>query len=281
MVEFRVMETGDEGFFMQLMDVAGWGMTPDDYKRMLTFSPEGLFIASLDGVDKGMVSTASYGSIAWVGNLVVLSESRGLGIGEALMEKAMDYLKETGVKSIRLDGVPLAIPLYHRLGFRDEYWSLRYTGVAKPHEVTMTRPMQVDDLAAVEALDKSVFKGSRHGAIRYVHRNNPDMAFTSWDVDELMGYIMAKRGKSNVKIGPWICKPCHYDVAEELLFSVMNTVLGEDLWVGLPEGNVDGVRILESNGFKPLPSSLRMCYGDCSVVENVEAVYGLGGPDKG
>jgi predicted N-acetyltransferase YhbS len=281
MVEFRVMETGDEGFFMQLMDVAGWGMTPDDYKRMLTFSPEGLFIASLDGVDKGMVSTASYGSIAWVGNLVVLSESRGLGIGEALMEKAMDYLKETGVKSIRLDGVPLAIPLYNRLGFRDEYWSLRYTGVAKPHEVTMTRPMQVDDLAAVEALDKSVFKGSRHGAIRYVHRNNPEMAFTSWDVDELMGYIMAKRGKSNVKIGPWICKPCHYDVAEELLFSVMNTVLGEDLWVGLPEGNVDGVRILESNGFKPLPSSLRMCYGDCSVVENVEAVYGLGGPDKG
>ena len=96
-----------------------------------------------------------------------------------------------------------------------------------------------------------------------------------------MGYIMAKRGKSNVKIGPWICKPCHYDVAEELLFSVMNTVLGEDLWVGLPEGNVDGVRILESNGFKPLPSSLRMCYGDCSVLENVEAVYGLGGPDKG
>ena len=281
MVEFRVMGPRDEGFFMQLMDMVGWGMTPDDYMRMLTISPEGLFIASVDGVDLGMVSTTSYGSIAWVGNLVVLPESRGMGLGAALMMKTMCYLAEIGAKSIRLDGVPLAIPLYRRLGFKDEYWSLRYTGVARAHEVTMTRQMDVDDLSAVEALDKSVFKGSRHGAIRYVYRINPELAFTSWIGDELIGYIMAKRGKSNVKIGPWICKPGQGGVAEELLYSVMNMVQGEDLWVGLPEGNVDGVRVLGSNGFKSLPSSLRMCYGDCSVVENVEAVYGLGGPDKG
>ena len=145
----------------------------------------------------------------------------------------------------------------------------------------MTRSMEVNDLAAVEALDKSVFMVSRHEAIHYIHRNNPELAFTAWDGDELIGYIMAKRGKTNIKIGPWICEPGNSDVAEELLFSVMNQVQGEEVWVGLPEENVDGVRILESNGFKSLPSSLRMCYGDCSVVENVEAVYGLGGPDKG
>jgi predicted N-acetyltransferase YhbS len=281
MVEFRVMDSGDEGFFMQLMDMVGWGMTSDDYRRMLTFSPKGLFIASVDGVDLGMVSTTSYSSIAWVGNLVVLPEFRGMGLGAALMMKAMGYLTQMGAKAIRLDSVPIAIPLYRRLGFKDEYWSLRYTGVARPNEVTMTRSMEVDDLSAVEVLDKSVFKGSRHGAIRYVYRTNSELAFTSWDGDELIGYIMAKRGKSNVKIGPWICKSGHGGVAEELLYSVMNMVQGEDLWVGLPEGNVDGVRVLESNGFNSLPSSLRMCYGDCDVVENVETVYGLGGPDKG
>ena len=281
MVDLRAMDPSDEAFFMQLMDMVGWGMTPEDYKRMLTFSPEGLFMASVDGVDLGMVSTTCYGSIAWIGNLVVLPESRGLGLGAALMQKAMDYLTEKGTKSIRLDGVQLAVPLYHRLGFKDEYLSLRYAGVAKPHAVMKTRPMGLEDLTAVETLDRAVFKGSRHGVIRYVYRNNPELAFTSRDDDEIIGYIMAKRGKSNVKIGPWICKPGHSEVAEELLHSVMNQVHDEALWVGLPEGNVDGVRILESNGFKPLPSSLRMCYGDCSVVENVEAVYGLGGPDKG
>ena len=281
MVEFRVMGSSDEAFFMQLMDMVEWGMTPNDYKRMITLSPEGLFIASVNGVDLGMVSTTCYGSIAWIGNLVVLPESRGLGLGAELMLKAMNYLAMMGAKSIRLDGVPLAIPLYRRLGFNDEYWSLRYTGVAKPHEVTRTRSMGLEGLAAVGTLDRAVFKGSRHGAIHYVYRNNPELAFTAWDGDELIGYIMAKRGKSNVKIGPWICKPGNGDVAEELLFSVMNQVKGEDIWVGFPEGNVDGVRILDSNGFKQLPSSLRMCYGDCSIVENVESVYGLGGPDKG
>jgi GNAT superfamily N-acetyltransferase len=281
MVDLRVMGPEDEGFFVQLMNIVGWGMTPGDYKRMLTISPEGLFIASMDSVDLGMVSTTCYGSIAWIGNLVVLPESRGLGLGATLMQKAMDHLTETGAKSIRLDGVQLAVPLYQRLGFRDEYRSLRYTGVAKPHTVTKTRQMELEDLPAVGTLDRIVFKGSRYGTIHYVHRKNPELAFTSWGGDELIGYIMAKRGKTNIKIGPWICKPGHSEVAEELLFSVMNQVQGEAIWVGLPEGNVDGVSILESNGFKPLSSSLRMCYGDCSVVENVEAVYGLGGPDKG
>ena len=281
MVDIRVMGQEDEGFFMRLMDMVGWGMTPGDYRRMLTFSPEGVFVASVEGVDLGMVSTTSYGSIAWIGNLVVLPESRGLGIGAALMQKAIGYLTMSGAKSIRLDGVQLAIPLYHRLGFKDEYWSLRYTGVAEAHDVTLTRPMEVDDLIAVGTLDKSVFKESRFGAILFVHQNNPELAFTSWDGDELVGYIMAKRGKTNIKIGPWICKSGYYDAAEELLHSVMNQVPGEEMWVGLPEGNVDGVIILGSNGFKPLPSSLRMCYGDCSVAENVQEVFGLGGSDKG
>jgi len=281
MVDLRAMVPEDEGFFMQLMDMVGWGMTTGDYRRMLTFSPDGLFLASLEGEALGMVSTTSYGSIAWIGNLVVLPDSRGLGIGAILMQKAIDYLTEKGAKSIRLDGVPLAIPLYRRLGFKAEYWSLRYTGVGEGNEVIMTRPMELEDLDAVVALDKSVFQESRQEAIRYVYRNNPELAFTVWDGDELVGYIMAKRGKANVKIGPWICKLGYGEEAEELLHSVMNRVQGEDLWVGLPEGNVDGVIIMESNGFKSMQSSLRMCYGDCSVAENVQAIFGLGGPDKG
>jgi GNAT superfamily N-acetyltransferase len=281
MVDIRVMGPGDEGFFMQLMDAVGWGMAPDDYKRMLTFSPEGLFIAHEDGVDLGMVSTTSYGSIAWIGDLVVLPESRGHGIGAILMKKAVDYLTGTGAKSIRLDGVQRAVPLYRRLGFKDEYWSLRYTGVAKAHDVTKTRSMGLEDLDEVVALDKSVFKESRHRILHYVYRKFPELVFTTWDDDELIGYIMAKPGKTDVRIGPWICMPGHGDVAEELLHSLMNQVQGEGLWIGLPEGNIDGVRILESNGFKPLQSSLRMCYGDLSVVENVKAVYALGGSDKG
>lgn len=281
MVDFRVMKQTDLGFFMNLMDMVGWGMTPGDYDRILRFSPEGCFIASQDDSDLGIVVTVNYGDIAWIGNLVVLPETRGKGIGAKLMQYAIDYLVSTGTKAIRLDGVPLAIPLYRRLGFKDEYWSLRFLGTAQRHPETTSKPMTQGDLDAVNRLDQSVFKAPRREILEYVYQKYPDLCFTSWTDGELVGYIMAKDAKGQVKIGPWIAIQGYSAVAENLLYSVMNMRVGEALWVGVPEGNQTGVSILEKNGFDRLPSSLRMCYGDCRVVEDVVSVYGLGGPDKG
>ncbi|TRO61895.1 GNAT family N-acetyltransferase [Candidatus Bathyarchaeota archaeon] len=281
MTGFRVMKKTDLGFFMQLMDMVGWGMTPSDFDRILRFSPEGCFIASKYGRDLGMVATVNYGDIAWIGNLVVLPETRGKGIGADLMQHAMDYLVSTGTRAIRLDGVPLAIPLYRRLGFRDEYWSLRYTGVAQKHADTTCRPMQREDLDQIAELDLKVFKAPRRHILEYFYGLYSDLCYTTWSGDQLIGYIMAKKGKDNVKIGPWIAEPGYIAEAEQLLYSVMNQRVGEKLWVGVPEANKTSVSILEKNGFTALPSSLRMCYGDSGVVEKVESVYGLGGPDKG
>lgn len=281
MVNFRVMKKEDLDFFMHLMDMVGWGMTPTDYDRILRFSPEGCFIAAQDGKDLGMVASVNYGEIAWIGNLVVLPETRGKGIGAQLMQYCMDYLVSTGTKAIRLDGVPLAIPLYHRLGFMDEYRSLRYMGDAVGHPETNCRPMKKEDLDMVSKLDLSVFKAPRREILEYVHELYPDLCFTYWSNEEIVGYIMAKDAKGQVKIGPWIVKKGYEEVAERLLYSVMNQRLGEKLWVGVPEANQSSVQILEKNGFKPITSSLRMCYGECTIVENVESVFGLGGPDKG
>ena len=274
------MKKSDLGFFMKLMDMVGWGMTPGDYDRILRFSPTGCFIASQKGKDLGMVATVNYGDIAWIGNLVVLPETRGKGIGADLMKHAMDYLVSTGTKAIRLDGVPLAVPLYRRLGFKDEYWSQRYTGVAKKHQATST-PMQRKDLDKVAELDLKVFKAPRRDILEYFYDLYPELCYCAWSDDRLIGYIMAKNGKDNVKIGPWIAEPGYSHEAEQLLYSVMNQRVGEKLWVGVPEANKASVDILVRNGFTALPSSLRMCYGDSSVVEKVESVYGLGGPDKG
>jgi GNAT superfamily N-acetyltransferase len=281
MTDFRVMKESDLDFFMQLMDMVGWGMTPGDYDRILRFSPWGCFIAGSDGEDLGMVASVNYGDIAWIGNLVVLPMSRGQGIGAKLMQHAMDYLVSTGTKSIRLDGVQMAIPLYHRLGFRDEYWSLRYTGVARKHPETTCKSMRKEDLNEVTTLDLSVFKASRRDILEYFYGLYPELCFTAWDEGELVGYIMAKQGKDQVKIGPWIAKRGYHSEAEQLLDSVMNQRVGANLWVGVPEANKASISILEENGFTSLPSSLRMCYGGCRVVEDVISIFGLGGPDKG
>ena len=281
MVDFRVMQKSDLDFFMQLMDMVGWGMTLIDFDRIIRFSPEGGFIASSNEKDLGMVVTVNYGDIAWIGDLVVVPESRGKGIGAMLMQYAIDYLVSTGTKSIRLDGVQPAIPLYHRLGFKDEYWSLRYVGKAKRHSEIICQPMMKEDMEEVAALDLSVFKAPRRYIIEYFHELYPELCFTARDGKKLVGYIMAKEGKDQVKIGPWIAKKGYSIEAEQLLHAVMNKRIEEVLWLGVPEPNESCISILERNGFKRLPSSMRMCYGETIVVEEVEEVYGLGGPDKG
>ncbi len=56
MIDLRVMKKPDLGFFIHLMDMVGWGMTPGDYDRILGFSPEGCFIAEEDNKELGMVA---------------------------------------------------------------------------------------------------------------------------------------------------------------------------------------------------------------------------------
>jgi len=281
MVTFHIMTEKDQRFFLGLIDMVGWGLTDADYRRMLAFSPDGMFKATLGGEDVGVVVTVDYGEVGWIGNLVVEPEVRGRGVGEALMRKAMDHLLGCGVRSIRLDAVRKAIPLYRRLGFREEYWSLRYTGRASRSPVANVEPMRRCDLDSVAELDHAFFRGRRGHLLRWVYDRFPGLCFVSWMDGWLTGFIMAKDGSDSVKVCPWICRSGYEEAAEALLRSVMNLRVGEKVWVGCPEGNRSSVAVLERNGFMSLPSSLRMCYGDCRLREDVEGVYGLGGPDKG
>jgi len=281
MVTFHTMTADDQKFFLGLIETVGWGLTEADYRRMLAFSHGGMFKAAVGGVDVGVVVTVEYGDVAWIGNLVVAPGARGRGVGEALMRRGMDHLLGCGVRSIRLDAVQKAIPLYRRLGFREEYWSLRYTGRASRGPVASVEPMRGGDLDAVEELDHAFFRGRRGRLLRWVYDAFPGLCFASWEGGTLTGYIMAKDGSDSVKVGPWVCRPGHMEAAEALLRSVMNARVGEAVWVGCPEGNGSSVAVLERNGFTALPSSLRMCFGGCGATEEVEGVYGLGGPDKG
>jgi len=280
-VRIRRMTTGDLGFCLKLMRMTGWGNTSDDLRRMLSYEPDGCFIASLDGADVGMVGSTSYGDVGWVGNLVVLPQHRGLGIGASLMRSAIQHLKDAGVSSIRLDSVAKAIPLYRRLGFSEEYLSLRFTGVGKSCDVTGVEAMLQADLPDVLELDGRFFGASRARMISRVLRYFPELCYVARIGSRMVGYIMAKEGEGLLKIGPWICEPGRPGVAEALLQKIMDEAAGGKLWVGVPEWNKASVEILGSNGFEGLPSSTRMCRGDRTPMGDVRGVFGIGAADKG
>ena len=92
---------------------------------------------------------------------------------------------------------------------------------------------------------------------------------------------MATRGESNVRVGPWVCEPSRAELAGDLLRRLMDASAGERLWIGVPEGNRASVEVLTAHGFSSLPSSLRMCYGEFSVLGDPRGRFSIGAPDKG
>jgi GNAT superfamily N-acetyltransferase len=280
-IEIREMTAGDLDFCLEMFQITGWGNTTDDVLRMISYEPGGCFVASLDGEDVGMVGSIGYGEVGYLGNLIVRPVYRGQSIGATLMKAAMEHLLDVGVESIRLDSVPKAIPLYERLGFREEALSLRFTGLATEKPRIGCRQMLESDLPDILELDLKFFGASRGRVLKRVHADFPGLCFVAWERSKLVGFIMAKQGEGRTRIGPWICEPNEPRITERLLHRLIDKVAGSTLWAGVPRGNQVSVEILERNGFSSGPSSHRMCYGKCSETERVEGIFGVGGPDKG
>jgi len=280
-VDIREMTAGDLDFCLDMFGITGWGNTADDVRRIISYEPGGCFAASMGGEDVGIVGSIRYGEVGYLGNLIVLPEYRGRGIGAALMNEAMEHLLDSGVKSIRLDSVLKAIPLYERLGFRRESLSLRFTGHASKKGSKGCERMRESDLPAVLSFDQGFFGAPRSRVLRRVYADFPGLCFVAREGSRLVGFIMAKEGEGRTRIGPWICKPDKPWIAENLLHRLMDEVAGSTLWAGVPDGNRGSVEILERNGFISGPSSHRMCHGECRDTGIVEGIFGVGGPDKG
>ena len=234
MLKIRTIVSRDFDFAQYLTETVGWNYSTSDFERLLYYEPEGCFVAGQNNEPIGIVTTTTYGKLAWVGSLIVLEHYRGRGVGSELMKHAIHYLKTRGVETIRLDAAPKAIPLYKRLGFKEEYDSLRLIGTGKKMNCQKVSKMKSEDLESVVHLDTQFFGANRERILRRVYKDFSDLCFVSFTDGKLVGYLMAKRGLDIIKVGPWICDLKHTEVAEELLKAVLNEVHEMNVWVGVP-----------------------------------------------
>jgi len=281
MLKIKTMISKDFSFARHLTETVGWNYTISDFERLLHYESEGCYVAKQNNEPIGIVTTTTYGKLAWVGSLIVLEPYRGKRVGLELMKHAMHYLQTRDVETIRLDAVPRAMPLYKRLGFKEEYDSLRFIGAGKKMNCRRIGKMENEDLESVVRLDTQVFGANRERVLRRVHKDFSDLCFVSFTDGKLVGYIMAKRGFDIIKIGPWVCNPKPAEVAEELLKAVLNQARGMSIWVGVPDGNKRSVSILENCGFVDQPKSVRMYHGKHDHVGLINGVFGIGSPEKG
>ncbi len=262
-----------------------WDDTRNDIKRMFSYEPDGCFIAEVNYEPVGHVFSISYGRLGWIGLLIVKAEYRRNGVGTLLTKKAINYLLDCGVKTIRLEAVPTITNLYRKLGFVDKYYSLRFIGVSRKIVSLSSyyvKTLKKEELVKLAKFDAGYFGANRTKVLSGLHQNNPQLCFVSYTDAKIVGYLMCRKTETGYKIGPWVCNPENPQVARKLLIECMETIThNAKLYVGVPAVNKAAVEILQDFDFEQYSKSVRMFFGKKLETESVNGVFAIGGPEKG
>lgn len=75
------------------------------------------FVAEKNGESVGICSALINGNSGWLGHILVLPEFRNQGIGRAMTEFLISFLKERGCESMVLTATEMGEPIYRKCGF--------------------------------------------------------------------------------------------------------------------------------------------------------------------
>jgi GNAT superfamily N-acetyltransferase len=277
MTRLRLMTNDDVPGGLALSRQAGWNQTEADWRRALALQPDGCFVAD-EGAVVGTCCACAFGPVAWVALMLVDPARRRRGIGRALMERALAFLDDQGVTSVRLDATPLGQPLYEQLGFVGQFRLARYAGVlpvddvpASP-EVVPVAPERWEELAA---LDESVTRTDRRKLLLRLFAERPGEVRAVRGPGGWRGLMAARTGFSAVQLGP-----CAGEAGAALLRDTFRRHAGRRVFLDAPEGHAEARRLAEGRGLTVQRHLLRMCRGE-AVVERQDLLWASSGPEKG
>ena len=250
----RVMTAQDTRAGMRLKEAAGWNQTTRDWANLLAIEPQGCWVYEVDGVVAGSTTAVLYGQeLAWIGMVLVLPEYRGRGIGRQLMQHALRYLDERGVRCVKLDATDMGKPLYEQLGFVDEALIERWAGTFDAHDADESGPGpdRLVDIAAIAEPDRAAFGADRSRLLRWLLEVFPHDA-----VRLPGGYVMGRPGSNAHFLGP--CVADHPTDARRLIAHVLARHAGSLLFWDLLPANEEAVALARSFGFEPRRKLWRM-----------------------
>jgi len=99
-------------------------LTFDELVEIMNSDNTAVFIAEEDGEIVGMMTFVTYripsGLKAWIEDVAVDTSKQGKGIGNALIERAIEYAKQLNISKVDLTTAPFRVAanaLYQKLGF--------------------------------------------------------------------------------------------------------------------------------------------------------------------
>ncbi|MBS7623433.1 GNAT family N-acetyltransferase, partial [Candidatus Bathyarchaeota archaeon] len=190
-MDIRTIEESDFSFIAEIVKVEGIHYTEQDLNRILSFEPEGCFIA-VDGERRlGIVTTVVFGKIGWIGNVFVAESARRRGAGTRLVREAIRYLQSRGAESLKLYCFPNRVTFYRRLGFRVEGQVQVFRGEGRRIPYRDVRSTGRDSMNELLLFDGRFFGADRSKVLSRLQEEFEEYCFTAYSNGRLVGYIMA------------------------------------------------------------------------------------------
>jgi GNAT superfamily N-acetyltransferase len=294
--ELRPLAVTDVAPLAHLAAGEGWASEPAMFRDYLRLHPGGCHAAVVDGVTIGGVTTIVFGTVGWVGNLLVSPEHRGCGVGSALLRRAAETLERRGVETVYLEAVPQAQRLYLRADFTPRQEVLKMErrpqaqGEAGPAgdpdtaaEAVSVGPDAGDAYAGVAAVDRAGWGVDRGIVLGGMYRDRRALvamrgrAGPSRRGDACAGFIMAAPARGAVCLGPWgVARHAgapNVAAGEALLAALMADFAGQPVVCESPTAGA-GPRLLERWGFLTVRTNLIMGRGP-GAGEDFSLVYAL------
>jgi len=257
----RTLTQDDIPAVVALAQSIGWQHGEAEWARILSWSPQGCFLIEEEGRGPiGTVSTTPYGSaLGWIGMVVVAPDRQRQGLGRQLMRAAMDYLITRDTERIMLAATEAGLPLYRSIGFREAGVFERWEGRASTYLGPRARPLRREDVDAVLRLDTVLFGTRRRHILVRLLDEFPDLAWVDRQRGEVEGYLLARRTRTGVYLGPWMAWSTAS--AERLLRAALEAVQGQQVALNIPGHNARATMLARNHNLKRVRDTVCMIYG--------------------
>jgi len=208
-------------------------------------------VAELEGIIVGCAQGLLNGDAGWLGNIIVLPEVRGQGIGQALTQHLVEFFRAKGCTSQILVATQLGEPVYRKLGFIEvsRYVFLKRANPLAPEPISRVRQAEEKDFPHILALDwqatgeeRTPFLG-RFFETAWVYEKDPSEGVEGFYLPDL-------------RDGPVIAR------TEQAGRALLKFKLDQGKTsVVVPEANIPALDFLKGAGFEETTSAPRMALG--------------------
>jgi GNAT superfamily N-acetyltransferase len=224
---------------------------------------------SVVGVGSGIV----YGALGFVGNMVVAEEHRRRGVGAAILETILAFLRDAGTTRVELYATPAGRPLYARFGFAPidpgAMAHVPRAAMAGAGTDAVERAAR-DSLTGLAAYDAPRFGGDRSTLLAMMLADPERPVLVARRGGEVAGYAWLRPDAD--RIGPFVADDP--SIASELLAAAFAAAPDvATLTANLPMANRGAVAWLGRIGVELSPWDGRMGRGP-DVPRRVDTIFG-------